>query len=693
MGRSIVRTRMNAKGGSGGGAAGLGYTAENIANKATDFSTINNILYPTVQAVNDAITSQIAGLDWKENAAVATTTDITLSGEQTIDTILTSASRVLVKNQADATQNGIYVSGAGAWTRSADANTGALLDTLSVNVTGGAVNGNLAFIQTNHPITLGVSDVDFQNLNTSVAAATDVTSGIMKLYTTTGVNVDGTMDQNSITTALATKLGSLPITNTLWVTKAGNDTSGTRGRADLPYLTIAGAQSDALAGDTIIVMPGDYVEATTLTLTDGINFEFLGTGSVYATAGSKTIDIASGATVFINSPGWRFFDDFTKIVFNATVPCNVTFIFKQLDSLYGTAAFIEDDVAFVTLKGEYALTVDTYATIEIGNCNAGTNGIIIDIDTIECQETSGRAVYIGDGNIRVKSKLLKNTVGGGSCIKVNNSTINSTMHFDIDEAYGGTGWTVWVDGACTSIYYNGNRVIGGGTCTVVSSGSTQFITRISEVENTRPTSPYGIYHSEGTSTLVGIGSRVKRNPAVVGGSDIKADAGSFVKLIACDYDRTKTNIIGTFNRLDNSFYDGVNIGATTNAQSHINTAKVTLTAAQIKTLNTVPVSIVVAPGSGYAIQVLDGSVRTIPGTVAFTNTDLNLTVTGAAIHQAYCEPPFDTLVAGHVKMTLDTDSTVTALVDNAALRITGSADSAVGDSTAVVYITYKILKL
>lgn len=35
----------------------LGYTPENTANKATDFSTVNNTLYPTVQAVSNAITS------------------------------------------------------------------------------------------------------------------------------------------------------------------------------------------------------------------------------------------------------------------------------------------------------------------------------------------------------------------------------------------------------------------------------------------------------------------------------------------------------------------------------------------------------------------------------------------------------------------------------------------------------------
>jgi len=40
----------------------LGFTPENVTNKATDFTTINNTLYPSVQAVSNAITTAITGL-------------------------------------------------------------------------------------------------------------------------------------------------------------------------------------------------------------------------------------------------------------------------------------------------------------------------------------------------------------------------------------------------------------------------------------------------------------------------------------------------------------------------------------------------------------------------------------------------------------------------------------------------------
>jgi phage-related tail fiber protein len=104
----------------------------------------------------------------KVAADVATTGPILLTGEQTIDSVLTSASRVLVKNQADSSKNGLYTSGAGAWTRTADANSAAALASgMAVPVTGGTIGTGLTFIMTaaasptvvdTTPLTFSVTD-------------------------------------------------------------------------------------------------------------------------------------------------------------------------------------------------------------------------------------------------------------------------------------------------------------------------------------------------------------------------------------------------------------------------------------------------------------------------------------------------------------------------------------------------------
>lgn len=94
----------------------------------------------------------------------ATTANITLSAEQSIDGFTTNSSRVLVKNQTDTTTNGIYDSSSGTWTRSIDANgyqdfvKGQL-----VNVSGGAQSGNFFQVTSSNPITVGSSPITFSS--------------------------------------------------------------------------------------------------------------------------------------------------------------------------------------------------------------------------------------------------------------------------------------------------------------------------------------------------------------------------------------------------------------------------------------------------------------------------------------------------------------------------------------------------
>jgi hypothetical protein len=67
------------------------------------------------------VDSVAQGLDAKVSVRASTTANITLSAPQTVDgVVLVAGDRVLVKNQTTASQNGLYLVAAGAWTRTTD---------------------------------------------------------------------------------------------------------------------------------------------------------------------------------------------------------------------------------------------------------------------------------------------------------------------------------------------------------------------------------------------------------------------------------------------------------------------------------------------------------------------------------------------------------------------------------------------
>ena len=119
----------------------------------------------------------------------AATANVTRSGTQTLDGVACGVGdRVLLAFQTDASTNGIYVVASGAWTRSADANTSALVvGSMAVAVQLGATNRSKIFILvTQPPITLGSTPLKFIPQTPSIdarviAAANDSTDDLGNL--------------------------------------------------------------------------------------------------------------------------------------------------------------------------------------------------------------------------------------------------------------------------------------------------------------------------------------------------------------------------------------------------------------------------------------------------------------------------------------------------------------------------------
>jgi hypothetical protein len=169
----------------------LGYTAENIANKATSFTTLNDTLYPSVQAVENRVQAAIAGLKWKDAVRVATDVAGTLAtsfenGDTVDGVVLATGDRILIKNQVAQTENGIYiVAASGAPTRSTDADLAAEIEGATVTVLLGTANANTTWTQITPSLTIGVSNIIWNQFGASVPAASDTTPGTVELATNT----------------------------------------------------------------------------------------------------------------------------------------------------------------------------------------------------------------------------------------------------------------------------------------------------------------------------------------------------------------------------------------------------------------------------------------------------------------------------------------------------------------------------
>lgn len=111
-----------------------------------------------------ATLNDLQQIDWKASVRVATTGNVVLSGLQTIDGVsLLSNDTVLVRNQTDGSENGIYYVQSGSWIRREDANTDDKVTAgLVVVVEEGTLNADTIWMLTNNnQIVLDTTDLVF----------------------------------------------------------------------------------------------------------------------------------------------------------------------------------------------------------------------------------------------------------------------------------------------------------------------------------------------------------------------------------------------------------------------------------------------------------------------------------------------------------------------------------------------------
>ena len=150
-------------------------------NTATSrWEICNNSTFDTLATIDD-VNAKVQGLILRAPCLAATTGPIILDGTQVVDGVqLNIGSRVLVKDQADARQNGIYLVSDSVWPRSPDTDQpGDLTFGVFTFVEQGTVNHDNGFVCTSDdPITIGVDPITFVQF--SGAGQIDAGDGLTK---------------------------------------------------------------------------------------------------------------------------------------------------------------------------------------------------------------------------------------------------------------------------------------------------------------------------------------------------------------------------------------------------------------------------------------------------------------------------------------------------------------------------------
>lgn len=226
------------------------------------------------------VDAAVQGLSWKQSVRVATVAAGTLAtsfanGSVVDGVTLVTGDRILIKNQATQSENGIYtVNASGAPTRAIDADTGTDLVGASVFVDQGSL-ADTGWVQTtNAPITIGSSNIVFAQFSGAGA----YTAG-------TGLTLTG--NTFSLTSPVATTLGGTGLGS---IGSANQILGVNTGATGLEYKTVtAGTGISITPSAGAITIANTGVTSVALSLPSFLTVS----GSPVTTTGTLTATLAS----------------------------------------------------------------------------------------------------------------------------------------------------------------------------------------------------------------------------------------------------------------------------------------------------------------------------------------------------------------------------------------------------------------
>jgi hypothetical protein len=307
----------------------------------------------------------ISGASWKPPANAATTTNITLSGLQTIDTVsLVAGNTVLVKDQSTSADNGIYIVSSGPWSRAPGADTWAEYEGAIIYIESGGQATTAWYCTAQPGGTLGVTPLQFFNLS----FAAGYTAG-------TGLTLIGTQFSITNTGVTAGSYGSASKTLTAQVNAQGQLTS-----LSASDISIAGSQiTSGTIGSSYL--SGSYTGITTvgtltgLTVSTPIVGDITGNAATATTAGSATTatNLAGGVTgslPYQSGPGATTF----------LAPSTNGYVLTLAAGVPSWAAPASSGVTSVTASAPLSSSGGATPNISITQATTSTNGYLSSTD-------------------------------------------------------------------------------------------------------------------------------------------------------------------------------------------------------------------------------------------------------------------------------------------------------------------------
>lgn len=241
----------------------------------------------SLRAVDNASTA-VSGATAKPAAKLLGASNVTLSNEQTIDGVLTTASRVLLIAQSISSQNGLWVTAAGSWTRPTDFSADAqVIVGQTIFVTSGSLNSG-----TNWQLTSGSTIAGAKTFAQLVGGSSSSILQPVDAVTTTNNGLSGTTSIDGVTltansSRVLTTAQSTASQNGPWLVQSGSWTRPTDFAVD----------AQVVSGQSVYVKSGTLGSGTSWQLTTGNTISGSKTYSKVTTVRHESVRAVQTATL------------------------------------------------------------------------------------------------------------------------------------------------------------------------------------------------------------------------------------------------------------------------------------------------------------------------------------------------------------------------------------------------------------